>query len=338
MANKRARTESGAAAPAPRKSRAKAAPKSKVISKYAKSGIKSQVKKGSRMLAPRSMLTSAYFDARIPRNTCIHPAPSLGNYTPVSVKARATVNVNTSIDKVLLMGFSTSGLACAVVDVHTGNPAHGKVTPINFNELIQDAPQSLRGSRKTITIGTSTASQDVAGAIYVTMVPQSIQLEPNADATNYADHLSPASADALLNIARQSTNSKQFSTQQFTRNPAFSLGFASYTVGSEYQAWNTLTMSSPPTAAEERAALNQMIEDLKLGAMSTLVVALSHSSSAQTFEIGMYEQVATRYPANHLLAGLQRQQGGGPPSGFQAANAAQASQARASTAASIPVP
>ncbi len=318
-------------APASKPAPASSAKKSKYVPKRMPrtigTGLKTRVKKGNYTLAPKSLINAKFFDARIPRTACISPSPTLGNYTPLSLKARNTMLLGTGESKLLVLNFSRNGIACAIVHDLLGSPHHGDVELLPFDELLSDPPQSLRGSRKTITVGCSTANQDVAGAVHACMVPQSIQLTPHASKAGAID---AASTKSLSDIATSSTNSKQFSTLQFQKNPAFSLGFASYVLGAAYEPFagmETGTLTDP----QKNANVAKWLDNLQTGAMSTLVMKFASSGSSQSFELGVYEQVASRYPANHLLAGLQRMAGGMPVKGFQAANAQQASQA-------IPVP
>lgn len=259
-----------------------------------------------------STITPDYFDARAKHAMCISPAPTLGNYTPINLIARESFTVTSTKGELLLLGLSTQGVALQRIEVNAGAANHGLVHKLEFSELLGDKPQQMRGSRKTLVIGASTANQTIAGSVFACMTPNTVEIAASTVVGDEATHIGATSVTALVNIAMSSPDSKQMSTAQFVRNPAFSLGFSSYTVGSEYQDYNSAAWN-----------IGQMISDLRLGAMSTLIIYMPPLSSIQNYDVAVHEQLAARYPANHLLNGLSRRGSHWVPQAFGAANSRQ---------------
>lgn len=250
------------------------------------------------LVAPK---VSTWQDARIHRPLCICPQPSLGNYTALHLKKRDSYSINAmpggSEDGILFyMGFSTRANAWAKIDVNSGALTAQPVDFATFDDLHGDAPITVRGSRKTLTLTLSTVNQDAGGVVYVCATANPLSLSQTG-----AD-LSATAVAALVDLAKNSHNSRQMSAVDFQKTQSFSLGFASAMKGSEWQSFATAA-----TASEKMTGL---LHDAKLGAMSNLVIYWEAATAAQKVEVACTEQIATRYSGSHLLNSITQSQAG----------------------------
>lgn len=247
---------------------------------------------------PRLHKPESVHDARPHRQLCLCPMVSLGNYTPLHLKAR--VNEELKADgsagdgKLIILNFSTCGTACMRLspDIDaTGKATQDEeMTALPFSEIMTDRPEQIRGSRKTLSITLTTNNQNAGGIVYCCMTANPVSLvADNADTSK----LKKDSVDALIDLAMNSSNSRQYSAVDFQNTLSFSLGFASAIRGSEWQSFN------PQTDANGAGA--QFIFDSRLGAMSSLVLWWPKNDIHQTMSIAVTEQLAARYSGSHLL-------------------------------------
>lgn len=244
--------------------------------------------------------TGSWQDARIQRPLCICPQPSLGNYTALHLKKRDSYSINASPgdnDGILIyMGFSTRANAWAKINVNSGALTAQPVDFATFDDLHGDAPITVRGSRKTLTLTLSTVNQDAGGVVYICATANPLSLSQTGA------ELSSTAVAALVDLAKNSHNSRQMSAVDFQKTQSFSLGFASSMKGSEWQSFGTAT-----TASEKMTGL---LHDAKLGAMSNLVIYWEAATAAQKVEVACTEQIATRYSGSHLLNSITQSQAG----------------------------
>lgn len=275
-------------------------------------------KPASKALSPAGLLASGYFDARKPYQTCITPLPSLGNYVPLRLNGRLPWTDSATNGAIFILNFSSHGVGLYQVDVYddTTAAAHGLVTAHVFQNIVDDAPNQVRASRKTLTITSTTATQNLGGSVHVASVPQSISLAGRTGDAN--THIDAASVTTLIDIAMDSPGSKQYSSAGFMNGLSFSLGFASVVKGSEWVQFQPDATGTAPC--------NSLRIDADRGGSSQVVVYWPKSAAgeAQSVLLGMSEQIAARYPVNHLLGGLAREFPPQMPASFQGANAMQA--------------
>lgn len=250
------------------------------------------------MPAPK---TGTWQDARIHRPLCICPQPSLGNYTALHLKKRDSYTINAmpggDNDGILLyMGFSTRANAWCKIDVNSGALTAQPVDFATFEDLHGDAPITVRGSRKTMTLTLSTVNQDAGGIVYVCSTANPLSLSQTGA------ELSATAVEALVDLAKNSHNSRQLSAVDFQKTLSVSLGFASSMRGSEWQSFATAS-----TASEK---ITGLLHDAKLGAMSNLVIYWEAATAAQKVEVAVTEQIATRYSGSHLLNSITQSQAG----------------------------
>ena len=231
----------------------------------------------------------SFFDARLAAQgnwSCITGLPTLANYTPINVMRSYPVTTEAT-PLLIVCNFSYSGVAWWIMQ--TAGLDKGKVVAYMHEDLQADAPMSLRGSRKTISLQNVTQENKLQALVKVSVTSAPLPLE-----STDAESMTTETVDELVSLCESSNKARNFSAASFVSGMAFHCGLASVIQAAE---WQTYDAANPLNLASKLGT------DAGVAASSSILILLpSTNENHQTFNIQVNSQIACRYKATHLLS------------------------------------
>lgn len=271
-----------------------------------------------RKLQPKAYVGSEFFDAANARGKpCISALPTLGAYVPLHLLLRNDETCNPASSVLLLMTYSNDGVAWYSCETETGVAGQTQFTKGNvrtnvFSEIAtgSDMPLASRPSRKTMKLKCDSRLDTINGQINVVATS-----DPVLVFFDQAGLMTEASVDNLVNMVRNSPQSKAINMAALVQGISFSLGHASVIKSSEWTQ----------QVAHNAAAAPPVQANLARGSTSTLIVEIPKMPADQMhIEISVFEQLAAKFATGHLLSSGSRVGGAGMSASEQRANRLQA--------------
>jgi len=235
----------------------------------------------------------------------IHQSPppnpnSLGNFISLNSLSRLSTTTSITADtyRVVclqftpsnIMGWQFSSIKPAVAD--TG------FTPL-FGSNFGDVPSDINALRMSISIKNTTVNQNVGGLVRFVSLPQNLAYE--YPATTLSNQFTSGFVNELFSIhdahpnVVTATGSKAADTGlKMVSVPASMVGYNNYFQYNQHVVTDVANIRASLDAGSEAHAMN------------TILMFIPNTSSAQTIEITLRASYKTRYPANTVLASLQK--------------------------------
>jgi len=241
----------------------------------------------------------------------------LSAHVPVTLTQFGNLAVATNTDEQIfvVLGACQQNIAGLAIQ-------HGSLRLCTFSvfpDLISSPPESVRCSRKSVTFSSYASSDSTEGVFHVAHVTSPISLKwgVNIHASNL---FAESDWDYLKSIALTHSSSKSMPIAALRSPKTWSLKHTSAIGAATWKNFDSYPFAG--LDADKQAANEKLQEDLKSEAQSALVFYFPQTTSAQSIEWRIYEQMACRFPASGVMSSLNTNSAdhvdmrGDPPSAF----------------------
>ena len=238
-----------------------------------------------------------FFDATKQHENVIHPPDSVGHFLRLNQISSQSLNGINSTDTYIVIQPNNFGVS---MFYWFGN--NRTINVVYEQDLLNNPPDSIRQSRRTIKILNHTNSLSCQGAIKIVATSNFLNWEFDTVTTPAVFDVSTnfvAEVDTILN---SSPDSRTYSASEFQTGKKMVSSIISMAAFSEWTDFNSSFSASSVTVKEQllESAARQMIQ-------STTIIKILNPAVAQNYIIDVYSEYSCRYPMNQLMSHLHAQ-------------------------------
>lgn len=228
---------------------------------------------------------------------------SFGNYLPLQAITRGNITTNTPLGskQFLLIQFTPTNCSMFIIDGITGN-----VTQQGSTQLANSVPNQIRVLRQSLQIVNTSVFTSCTGSVRVVSIPEPINFQ-------YSSTTNPTLTSTVLqtiqNIVDTNPSTKTYSAGELIKSHTWVIPPSSFQSYIEYFDYQTLSASGIQTA--NALSFNYPPQTNISGVygpppacMNTLIVEFNQSSSANSYDLTLYQEFACKFSADTIYQNL----------------------------------